>query len=111
MTPYDGREIIGVQLVNAIPDRRDARMANAVPFVPKYVRIARTLCDQIDNGTILDFGTLPSATELAEMHGVSATTARRAKQLLVTYGYAYDVDGEPHAARKPKTQATGVEPA
>ena len=87
-------------------------MGSPSAFVPQYIRIARTICDQIDAGTIKDFDMLPSATELAAVHGVSAATARRARRLLVTYGYAYDVDGEPHTARKPKKErATGIEPA
>jgi GntR family transcriptional regulator len=57
----------------------------------KYLRIKKALLQRIADGAYGDH--LPSENELADTHGVSRMTARRALQELVSEGYASRVPG------------------
>lgn len=79
-----------------------------VDYTPGYIKLARALRDQIEDGTY-PYGTLlPSTTRLAAEHGVSTSTASHALQVLVRHGYARHVESKPHQViwRQPEAQAT-----
>jgi DNA-binding GntR family transcriptional regulator len=73
---------------------------NAVPmdadYTPRYIRLARLLRGQIEDGTYPLGSLLPSATRLAEAHTVSKATARHALEVLVKSGHARHIESKPH---------------
>lgn len=60
---------------------------------PAYAQLARRLRDAVDAGHYSDGTRLPTEAELAEEHGVSRQTVRRAFQDLVADGIVYRVPG------------------
>lgn len=96
------------------PDARaEARTSASVDeldadYTPGYIKLARALRGQIEDGTYPYGALLPSSTRLAAEHGVSTSTARHALQVLVRHGYARHVESKPHQViwRQPGTQPT-----
>lgn len=60
---------------------------------PAYAQLARQLRDAVEAGRYNDGVRLPTEAELAEQHGVSRQTVRRAFQDLVADGIVYRVPG------------------
>ena len=60
---------------------------------PAYQRLSRELRQQISAGTYRDGIQLPTESELAQHHGVSRQTVRRAFHDLVAEGIVYRVPG------------------
>jgi len=65
-------------------------------YTPRYIRLARLLRGQIENGTYPPSSLLPSATRLAAAHAVSKATALHALEMLVDSGHARHVASKPH---------------
>jgi DNA-binding FadR family transcriptional regulator len=63
---------------------------------PRYIRLARLLRGQIEDGTYPLGSLLPSATRLAELHTVSKATARHALQVLVKSGHPRHIESKPY---------------
>ena len=54
--------------------------------LPPFRRIAATLREQIEDGTLAVGDRVPSAAELARVHGVAESTANRSLALLARWG-------------------------
>jgi len=65
-------------------------------YTPRYVRLARLLRGQIEDGTYTRGSLLPSSKRLAVAHEVSKATALHALEMLVDSGYARHVESKPH---------------
>jgi DNA-binding GntR family transcriptional regulator len=65
-------------------------------YTPRYIRLARLLRGQIENGTYPHGSLLPSSKRLAAAHAVSTATALHALEMLVDGGYARHVESKPH---------------
>ena len=65
-------------------------------YTPRYVRLARLLREQIEDGTYTRGSLLPSSNRLAAAHEVSKATALHALEMLVTTGHARHVEAKPH---------------
>lgn len=65
-------------------------------YTPRYVRLARLLRGQIENGTYPPGSLLPSSKRLAAAYEVSTATALRALEMLVDSGHARHVESKPH---------------
>src|ERR1700761_5970764 len=65
-------------------------------YTPRYIRLARVLRQQIEDGTYPRGSLLPSSTRLAASHAVSTATALHALEMLVSSGYARHVESKPH---------------
>jgi DNA-binding GntR family transcriptional regulator len=69
--------------------------------VPAYIKLARRLRVQIDNGEIRPHALLPSAAALAKEHAVGPDTAAHALRALARSGYARHLPGMPYQALNP----------
>jgi DNA-binding GntR family transcriptional regulator len=65
-------------------------------YTPRYIRLAKLLRGQIEDGTYPFGSLLPSASRLAEAHTVSRATARHALEVLVKSGHARHIESKPH---------------
>ena len=65
-------------------------------YTPRYIRLARLLRGQIENGTYPPGSLLPSSKRLAAAHEVSQATALHALEILVDSGHARHVESKPH---------------
>jgi GntR family transcriptional regulator len=65
-------------------------------YTPRYIRLARLLRGQIEDGTYPPGSLLPSSKRLATAHAVSTATALHALEMLVDSGYARHVESKPH---------------
>ena len=65
-------------------------------YTPRYIRLAKLLRGQIEDGTYPLGSLLPSASRLAEAHTVSRATARHALEVLVKSGHARHIESKPH---------------
>jgi DNA-binding GntR family transcriptional regulator len=65
-------------------------------YTPRYIRLARLLRGQIEDGTYTRGSLLPSSKRLAAAHAVSTATALHALEVLVSSGYARHVESKPH---------------
>ena len=65
-------------------------------YTPRYIRLARLLREQIEDGTYPPGALLPSSKRLAAAHTVSTATALHALEMLVDSGYARHVESKPH---------------
>ena len=65
-------------------------------YTPQYIRLARLLRGQIENGTYPPGSLLPSSKRLAAAHAVSPATALHALEMLVNSGHARHVESKPH---------------
>ena len=65
-------------------------------YTPAYIRLARLLRGQIEDGTYPPGTLLPSSKRLAAAHAVSTATALHALEMLVDGGYARHVESKPH---------------
>ncbi|HEX4092737.1 MAG TPA: hypothetical protein VHZ33_28805 [Trebonia sp.] len=63
---------------------------------PRYIRLARLLRGQIEDGTYPLRSLLPSSKRLAPAHAISTTTALHALEMLVTSGHARHIESKPH---------------
>jgi DNA-binding GntR family transcriptional regulator len=69
---------------------------------PLYATICRFYFRQITEGAIRPGELLPPAHRVAEKHGTSTATARRALRLLAKIGFAMPVPGYPYMALHPE---------
>jgi site-specific recombinase XerC/DNA-binding transcriptional regulator YhcF (GntR family) len=94
-------------LVTRMPSRPAPTVA-AVPsdFVPShpYEHLAAVLRDKILRGDPAPGLALPANKKLAEQHGVAASTARRAVQLLANWGLVDVVNSRPTLVRQLSTE-------
>jgi DNA-binding transcriptional MocR family regulator len=65
-------------------------------YTPQYIRLARLLRGQIENGTYPADSLLPSSKRLAAAHAVSTATALHALEMLANSGHARHVESKPH---------------
>lgn len=65
-------------------------------YTPSYIRLARLLRGQIEDGTYPVGSLLPSSKRLAAAHTVSKATALHALEMLVDSGHARHVESKPH---------------
>jgi DNA-binding GntR family transcriptional regulator len=65
-------------------------------YTPRYIRLARLLRGQIEDGIYPTGSLLPSSKRLAAAHAVSTATALHALEMLVDSGYARHVESKPH---------------
>lgn len=65
-------------------------------YTPRYIRLARLIRKQIENGTYPPGSLLPSSKQLAETHQVSTATALHALEILVSSGHARHIESKPH---------------
>jgi DNA-binding GntR family transcriptional regulator len=65
-------------------------------YTPRYIRLARQLRGQIEDGTYPPGSLLPSSKRLAAAHAVSTATVLHALEMLVDSGYARHVESKPH---------------
>ena len=65
-------------------------------YTPRYIRLARLLRGQIEDGTYPPGSLLPSSKRLAAAHAVSKATALHALEMLVDSGHARHVEAKPH---------------
>jgi len=65
-------------------------------YTHAYIRLARLLREQIEDGTYPLGALLPSSKRLAAAHAVSTATALHALEMLVDGGYARHVESKPH---------------
>jgi DNA-binding GntR family transcriptional regulator len=65
-------------------------------YTPRYIRLARLLRGQIENGTYPPGSLLPSSKRLATAHAVSTATALHALEVLVSSGHARHIESKPH---------------
>ena len=65
-------------------------------YTPQYIRLARLLRGQIENGTYPPGSLLPSSKRLAAAHAVSTATALHALEMLVDSGHVRHVESKPH---------------
>jgi len=98
-------------LVARMPPRPAPAIA-ALPsdFVPSspYEQVAAALREKILGGDPAPGLALPAIKKLAELHAVSPSTARRAVQLLATWGLVDVVNGRPTLVRQLATEPSGV---
>jgi DNA-binding GntR family transcriptional regulator len=69
---------------------------------PLYAEICQYYFKQITEGGIRAGELLPAAHHVAEKHGTSIATARRALRLLARIGFAQAVPGHPYMALHPE---------
>jgi DNA-binding GntR family transcriptional regulator len=62
-------------------------------YTPRYIWLARLIREWIEDGTYPAGGFLPSSKQLAEVHGVSVSTARLALRTLFRNSYVCPVPG------------------
>jgi GntR family transcriptional regulator len=65
-------------------------------YTPRYIRLARLLRGQIEDGTYPPGSLLPSSKRLAAAHAVSKATALHALEMLLDSGHARHVESKPH---------------
>jgi GntR family transcriptional regulator len=65
-------------------------------YTPRYIRLARLLRGQIENGTYPPGSLLPSSKRLAAAHAVSKATALHALEMLLDSGHARHIESKPH---------------
>ena len=65
-------------------------------YTPRYIRLARLLRGQIEDGTCTRGSRLPSSKSLATAHAVSKATVLHALEMLVDSGHARHVESRPH---------------
>ncbi|MDV2478410.1 GntR family transcriptional regulator [Rhodococcus zopfii] len=68
---------------------------------PAYAQLSRQLREAVESGAYRDGARLPTEAELAQQHGVSRQTVRRAFQDLVADGVVYRVPGRGTFANEP----------
>ncbi|MEO3862659.1 GntR family transcriptional regulator [Acrocarpospora sp. B8E8] len=69
---------------------------------PMYLRIAREIADQIQDGRIAPDRPIPTRQALVARYGVSVETARRAVGMLCWAGWVYTVAGRPRFVARPE---------
>jgi DNA-binding transcriptional MocR family regulator len=65
-------------------------------YTPRYIRLARLLRGQIEDGTYPPGSLLPSSKRLAAAHEVSTATALHALEMLVKSDHARHIESKPH---------------
>ncbi len=81
-------------------------MANKRRHLPKYLRIARDVVDDIREGRLEEGARVPSENELIRDYDVSNTTARKAHQELERAGWATRVKGRGTFVRRRTVERT-----
>ena len=65
-------------------------------YTPRYIRLARLLRGQIEDGTYPPGSLLPSSRQLAAAHEMSTATTLHALEMLVKSGHARHIESKPH---------------